>query len=74
MSTTVEEQIEALRAVAVQSVVDLIDAKHDADIAAIVEGWPRDFAPERASALGFAAERSFDEIIAVYLEEDFKSG
>ncbi|WP_270725945.1 D-erythronate dehydrogenase [Shimia sp. Alg240-R146] len=74
LSATVEEQIEALRSVAGQSAVDLIDVKPDADIAAIVAGWPRDFAPKRAPNLGFEAERDFDEIVAVYLEEDFTPG
>ena len=36
----------------------------------IVGGWPRDFEPQRAIALGFEAESSFDEIIQVYLEDD----
>ncbi|KPA20562.1 putative epimerase/dehydratase [Shimia sp. SK013] len=74
LSATVEEQIEALRCVAGQSAVDLIDAKPDAEIAAIVAGWPRDFAPDRATELGFEAESTFDEIVAVYLEEDFAPG
>lgn len=71
LSATVEEQIEALRRVAGQNAVDLIDTQPDAAIATIVDGWPRDFTPARAEALGFQAEASFDEIIAVYLEEDF---
>jgi hypothetical protein len=37
---------------------------------AIVEGWPRDFQPDRALALGFSAESSFDEIIETYIAED----
>lgn len=71
LSATVEEQIEALRRAAGQAAVDLIDMQPDEAIATIVNGWPQDFAPERALALGFEAESSFDEIIAIYLEEDF---
>ena len=42
----------------------------NAAIARIVEGWPRAFDPQRALALGFRAERSFDEIIAVHVEDE----
>ena len=66
----VSEQIEALRHAAGQSAVDLIKPKHDETVMRIVQGWPRDFAPDRAIALGFKAESSFDEIIATYLSDD----
>jgi hypothetical protein len=36
----------------------------------IVEGWPRNFAPERALALGFRAEQSFEEIIRIHIEDE----
>jgi len=71
-SCTVAEQIEALRREAGQKVVDLIKPQPDETIMQIVDGWPRDFAPDRAIALGFKAEQSFDEIIGVYLEEDLR--
>lgn len=70
LSCTVAEQIEALRDVAGNSVVALIKPQPDAAIARIVDGWPRNFAPERARALGFRAESTFREIIDVYIEED----
>lgn len=72
-SCTVSEQIEALRRVAGQAVVDRITPQPDETIIKIVEGWPRDFAPDRANALGFEAESSFDEIIRVYLEDDLNA-
>ena len=50
--------------------VALIKPQPDAAIAKIVAGWPRDFAPDRARALGFKAEATFREIIDVYLAED----
>jgi D-erythronate 2-dehydrogenase len=70
ISCTVAEQVEALRDVAGNNVVALIKPQPDAAIAKIVEGWPRDFAPERAIGLGFKAESSFREIIDVYVEEE----
>jgi nucleoside-diphosphate-sugar epimerase len=70
VSCTVAEQIEALREIAGQDVVNLIKPQPDPDIAKIVAGWPRDFAPERAIALGFEAETSFAEIIKTYIADD----
>ena len=69
-SCTVAEQIEALRRAAGQKAVDLIRREPDETIMRIVDGWPRDFDPARATELGFEAERDFDEIIKVYVEED----
>ena len=69
-SCTVAEQIEALRRAAGQSAVDLIKLQPDETIIRMVAGWPRNFAPDRAIALGFKAEKDFDEIIAVYMEDD----
>ncbi|WP_299685129.1 D-erythronate dehydrogenase [uncultured Tateyamaria sp.] len=74
LSCTVAEQIEALRDAAGNEAVALIDPQPDPHIARIVEGWPRNFAPERAKALGFVAEQSFDEIVAIYMEEDMPKG
>ncbi|WP_299047321.1 D-erythronate dehydrogenase [uncultured Tateyamaria sp.] len=72
LSCTVAEQIEALREVAGNNVVALIKPQRDEAVAKIVEGWPRNFAPERALALGFEAEQSFREIIDVYVEEELE--
>ncbi len=72
LSCTVAEQIEALRDVAGNNVVALIKPEPDATIAKIVDGWPRDFAPERAKALGFVAEQTFREIIDVFVSEDLQ--
>ena len=74
LSCTVAEQIEALRSAAGNDVVAMLDPQPDPHIAAIVDGWPRNFAPERAKALGFVAEASFDEIVAIYMAEDMPHG
>ena len=71
-SCTVAEQIEALRRVAGSDAVALIKHQPDAAIDKIVALWPRDFSPDRAISLGFKAESDFDQIIRVYLDEDFK--
>ncbi|WP_171231343.1 D-erythronate dehydrogenase [Ruegeria sp. HKCCA4812] len=72
VSCTVAEQIEALRNVAGQDAVGLIRRKPDKAIEGIVKNWPRDFQTDRALKLGFEAESSFDDIIQVYLEDDFR--
>ena len=64
------EQIEALRKVSGEDVVRLIKSEPDENIMRIVGGWPRNFYPERAIALGFQAESAFEDIIRVYIADD----
>ena len=70
LSCTVAEQIEALRRVAGNDAVKLIRREPDETINKIVSGWPRNFDPKRALALGFKAENSFEDIIRVHLEDE----
>jgi len=72
LCASVGEQIAALRRAAGEGAVKLIRRSPDPAIAAIVAGWPQRFDAARAEALGFKAEKSFDEIIRVYLEDDCK--
>ncbi len=72
VSCTVEEQIAALRDIAGNNVVALIREEPDARIMKIVEGWPRDFVPERALELGFRAEENFRQIVETYISEDLR--
>ncbi|WP_420100468.1 D-erythronate dehydrogenase [Bosea sp. (in: a-proteobacteria)] len=69
-SCTVAEQIETLRKVAGDTVVKRIRREPDPVIDKIVEGWPRNFDPQRALALGFRAENDFEEIIRVHIEDE----
>ena len=70
LSTTVGEEIEALRRVAGDKVVKLIREEADERIVKMVAGWPRNFDAKRASALGFVAEQNFDEIIRIHIEDE----
>jgi D-erythronate 2-dehydrogenase len=70
LSATVGEQIAALRKVAGEKAVGLIRHVPDPIVAAMVSGWPQNFAADRAIALGFRAESSFDEIIRIYIEDE----
>jgi nucleoside-diphosphate-sugar epimerase len=70
LSVTVGEQIEALRKVAGENVVKRIRREPDPVIMKIVEGWARDFSPQRAPALGFKAETNFEDIIRIHIEDE----
>jgi D-erythronate 2-dehydrogenase len=67
---TVAEQIAALRRIAGEKVAARIRREPDPLVVRIVDGWPRRFDPDRAIALGFKAETSFDDIIRVHIEDE----
>ncbi len=70
ISATVAEQIESLRRIGGEKAVKLIRRQPDPVIQRIVEGWPRNFEPKRALALGFRPDPSFDDIIRYHLEDE----
>lgn len=70
ISATVAEEIEALRAVAGDKAARLIRREPDETIMKIVAGWPRNFAPERAIALGFSADRSFRDLVLAHVGDE----
>ena len=70
VAVTVKEQIEALTRVAGEKVASRIRREPDPVIKQIVDGWPRNFDPQRALALGFTADKDFDSIIRVHIEDD----
>jgi nucleoside-diphosphate-sugar epimerase len=70
LSATVGEEIAALRRVAGEKAVKLIRREPDPVIQRIVAGWPQAFDARRATSLGFTAEKSFDEIIRVHVEDE----
>jgi D-erythronate 2-dehydrogenase len=74
VSATVAMELEALRRAAGDDAVSLVTSRPDDRIARIVAGWPRAFDARRATALGFRAERSFDEIVRVYIEDELGGG
>ena len=74
VAATVADQLAALARAAGPQALDLIDRIPNPDVAAIIGGWPRAFAPDRATALGFTAETTVDDLIAAYLEDDAPGG
>jgi nucleoside-diphosphate-sugar epimerase len=70
VAVSVGEQIEALERIAGLETVKLIREQPDETIWAIVKGWPTRFEARRSRELGFAAEKSFDEIIRAHIEDE----
>ncbi|HVM86368.1 MAG TPA: D-erythronate dehydrogenase [Candidatus Binatia bacterium] len=70
LSATVGEQLESLKRFAGEKALKLIRREADPTIQKIVAGWPRNFDPQRATALGFRAETSFDQIIRIHVEDE----
>ena len=70
LSATVGEEIEALRRFGGDKAVKLIRHEPDETITRMVAGWPQNFDASRAIALGFGAEKSFDEIIRAHVEDE----
>ncbi len=70
VGVTVQEQIDALRAVAGNNVVSLIKDQPDETIWAIVKNWPTRFDAKRARDLGFVAEKNFEEIIRAHIADE----
>ena len=70
LSATVQEQIESLKRVSGNNTAKYIQHKPNLDIQKIVGSWAKDLAATRAKCLGFIAEKTFDEIIKIYIEED----
>ncbi|KKB11938.1 NAD-dependent epimerase [Devosia geojensis] len=70
VAATVAEEIEALRRAAGDRAVALIRREPDETIARIVAGWPQAFAADRAVALGFTADKDFDEIVSIHIADE----
>ncbi|MFK7891819.1 MAG: D-erythronate dehydrogenase [Granulosicoccus sp.] len=71
LCATVGEQIDALTRVVGTDAARLIISKPDTVIKAIVDTWPQSFDAKQAMQLGFKAEKTFDELVHVYLEDDY---
>ena len=70
LAVTVGEQIAALKKVAGDKVAGRIRRVPDPFVEGIVAGWPRNFAPTRALALGFKPDASFEDIIRIHIEDE----
>lgn len=67
---SVREMVDALKRVAGPKVAARIKFEKDPAIAAIVDRWHADFAPQRALKMGFPTDRAMDDIIRYFIEDD----
>ncbi len=70
VSATIADEIASLRRFAGEKAVALIRREPNETVARIIAGWPQDFDPQRALALGFRADASFDDIVRVHIEDE----
>jgi nucleoside-diphosphate-sugar epimerase len=70
ISVSIQEMVDSLREIAGQPVVDRIMWKLDPFIEKLVYGWPINFAPRRAEAMGFKADSSMHEIIQAFIDDE----
>jgi len=70
LSVSIQEMVDSLQEIAGQKVIRRIVWQPDPFIEKIVGGWPVDFAPQRALALGFRADHSIGEIIEAFIEDE----
>ena len=70
LSVTVGEMAAALARVAGPASAARIAWQRDPAIERIVNSWPGDFVTDRADAMGFARDASFDDIVRGYVEAE----
>ena len=72
ISVTVGEMLEALARAGGQAARDRVQFAADPAIERIVASWPGRIDNQRASALGFAADRTFADIIDSFITHDMQ--
>jgi D-erythronate 2-dehydrogenase len=70
ISVDVAAMVEALRRAGGDRAVERIRWEPDAVIQRIVDGWPRAIDAKRARGFGIEGDRSIDEIVAAFVEDD----
>ncbi|SCB32508.1 D-erythronate dehydrogenase [Cupriavidus alkaliphilus] len=69
LSVTAAGMVDALRRVAGDAVADLVTWEREERVEKIVGTWPAAWNAERALALGFQSDASFDAVIRAYMED-----
>lgn len=70
ISVTIQDMVDSLRELAGPNVVNRIRWEADPFIEKLVYGWPVDFAPWRAEAMGFQGDGSMREIIQSFIDDE----
>src|SRR5262249_2608749 len=74
VSETVGGQLAALAKIGGEAAVGRLRRLPDETIMGMVSGWPGRFDARRAIALGFRAERDFEEIVRVFVADELGGG
>ena len=72
MTITVQGMLDALKAVAGENVLGLVDHDPDPKIVRIVEGWPSRLVTETAERLGLERDANFERIVRDFMETDMR--
>lgn len=67
---SMKEEMATLRHFAGDAALALIEHRPDENIMKLVRTWAADFDTSRANAMGFVADRSFDEVVRGYIEDN----
>lgn len=70
INASVKSMLEALRNVAGQEVVDLVEFKPDKAIEKIVWTWVAEMKPDKALSLGFSQDTNFEDFIKAHIEDE----
>ncbi|CAI1685501.1 Uncharacterized epimerase/dehydratase SAV0553 [Serratia quinivorans] len=74
ISVKVQHMLDALREVAGEQVSARVRFVEDERINRIVAGWPGNFDTQRAVALGFSADETFQQVIRAFIRDDMSQG
>ncbi len=70
ISVSVGDMVESLEKLGGRVAVGRIEWKPNERTKRIVNGWPEDFAPDRALKLGFKADESMDSILEAFITDE----
>ena len=73
LTTTIDDLVNTLEAMAGKEVAERIDWEPDEFIQSVVLTFPTDFQTERADQLGFVKDTSVKEVIEIFMEDDMKA-
>lgn len=73
LTVSMGEALDALARVAGPQARAMVRPEADPEVAAIVGGWPAQFASDRARALGFSEHEGLEAVIQAFLEDDLQA-
>ena len=74
ITLSVQQMLDAFKAVCGEGVLALIEEKKDADTQKIVDGWATKLDASKAESLGFVRDSSFEDILTEYIKNYIEQG